>query len=84
MFIAGRRFEFFGYTDHDWTLSYLPTCGVALAPYVNEEKGTFKYAEPLKVKDYLGCGLPIIITRVPDIANEIDKKGIPFLATVRI
>lgn len=69
-----KHFEFFGYTDHDWTLGYLPSCGVALAPYVDEEKGTFKYAEPLKVKDYLGCGLPIIITRVPDIANEIEEK----------
>jgi glycosyltransferase involved in cell wall biosynthesis len=69
-----KNFEFFGYTHHDWTLSYLPSCGVALAPYVNEDRGTFRFAEPLKVKDYLGCGLPIIITRVPDIAGEIDEK----------
>lgn len=70
----GKHFKFFGYTEHDWTLSYLPSCGVALAPYIPEEGGTFKYAEPLKVKDYLGCGLPIVITRVPDIANEIERK----------
>lgn len=67
-------FEFFGYTRHDWTLFYLPSCGVALAPYVDEAEGTFKYCEPLKVKDYLACGLPIIITKVPDFANEIEMK----------
>lgn len=69
-----KYFKFFGYTDHDWVLSYLPSCGVALAPYLPEEGGTFQYSEPLKVKDYLGCGLPIIITRVPLIAQEIEAR----------
>lgn len=69
-----KYFHFFGYTDHNWTLSYLPTCTVALAPYLNSLKSTFKYAEPLKVKDYLACGLPIIITKVPEVAKEIEKK----------
>lgn len=65
-------FEFFGFTDHDWTLSYLPQCGIALAPYVDEIKGTFRFCDPLKVKDYLACGLPVIVTRVPAIAKEVE------------
>jgi len=67
-------FKFLGYTSHKLTLKYLPYCGIGLAPYVNETKGTFKYAEPLKVKDYLACGLPVIITKVPEYAFEIDDK----------
>lgn len=69
-----KYFKFFGYTQHDWTLAYLPGCAAALAPYIPEEGGTFQYAEPLKIKDYLGCGLPVIVTRVPAFHREIEKK----------
>ncbi len=34
-----------------------------------------RYTEPGKVKVYLACGLPVIITRVPEIANEIEARG---------
>ena len=68
------NFRFFGYTNHDFTLQLLPMCGVGLAPYVNEDKGTFRFCDPLKVKDYLACGLPIIITKVPTCAYEIEEK----------
>ncbi|MGB9637230.1 MAG: glycosyltransferase [Microgenomates group bacterium] len=69
-----KYFHFFGFTSHDWTLGYVPSCALGLAPYLNRSKSTFRFAEPLKVKDYLGCGLPVIITKVPDIAKEIEKK----------
>lgn len=66
--------NFFGFTDHDWTLSYLPKCGVGLAPYTPLDKQVLMYAEPLKVKDYLACGLPVIITKFSGVANEIEKR----------
>jgi len=69
-----KYFDFFGFTSHDWTLGYLPSCAVGLAPYLNRSKSTFRFAEPLKVKDYLSCGLPVIITKVPDMAKEIEAK----------
>lgn len=69
-----KHFEFFGYTKHEWTLSYLPSCGAALAPYLPEERGTFQYADSLKVIEYLGCGVPTIVTRVPPRADEIEKE----------
>jgi glycosyltransferase involved in cell wall biosynthesis len=67
-------FKFYGYTNHCLTYQLLPICGVGLAPYVNEDKGTFRFCDPLKVKDYLACGLPIIITKVPACAYEIEEK----------
>ena len=67
-------FKFYGYTNHCLTYQLLSMCGVGLAPYVNEDKGTFRFCEPLKVKDYLACGLPIIITKVPACAYEIEEK----------
>lgn len=70
-----RNFIFWGYTDHDWTLSYLPSCGIGLAPYAPLERQALMHAEPLKVKDYLSCGLPVIITHFVSCAKEINDKG---------
>lgn len=69
-----KYFRFFGYTDHNLTLQLLPTCGIGLAPYVDEKGGTFRYCDPLKVKDYLACGLPVIVTTVPACAYEIKER----------
>ena len=57
----------------------LLSSGIAIAPYYPEDKNNFSYyADPGKVKIYLGCGLPIIITDVPPIAKDIQssKAGI--------
>ena len=51
------------------------TCGIAIAPYSSIDKNNFSfYADPGKVKFYLGCGLPIVITDVPLIAKDIEKN----------
>jgi glycosyltransferase involved in cell wall biosynthesis len=56
-------------------------CGVALAPYYPEDKNNFSYySDPGKVKIYLGCGLPIVITNVPPIAKEIEKNNSGLIA----
>lgn len=56
-------------------------CGVALAPYYPENKNNFSYySDPGKVKEYLGCGLPIIITAVPPIAQDIQNNNIGLIA----
>ncbi len=69
-----KFFIFWGFTDHDWTLSYLPTCGVGLAPYPSLYKQALMHAEPLKVKDYLSCDLPVVITRFAPFSKEIEDK----------
>jgi len=54
-------------------------CGIAIAPYYPEDKNNFSYyADPGKVKVYLGCGLPIVITDVPPIARDVvaNKAGL--------
>lgn len=59
--------------------SILLKCGVAIAPYYPEDKNNFSYyADPGKVKIYLSCGLPIVITDVPPIAKDIvaNKAGL--------
>lgn len=47
---------------------------VAVAPYVDDEKTYTRFTDPGKPKDYLACGLPVIITKVPQVAFQIQKN----------
>lgn len=56
-------------------------CGVAIAPYYLEDRNSFSYfCDPGKIKVYLGCGLPIVITDVPPIAKEIKTNRAGLIA----
>lgn len=47
---------------------------VAIAPYVAElDKWTY-YADPGKVKKYLACGVPVLLTDVPWNAKDIESS----------
>lgn len=70
--------------NHVFFLGYLPShedvekrlsqASLAVALY-NPHRDTFSYyADPGKVKSYLACGLPVMITDVPHIAKEIAKR----------
>jgi len=55
----------------------LARCAVAVALY---ERGDLEsnftyYADPGKIKDYLGAGLPVMLSNVPPNAREIEKAG---------
>jgi glycosyltransferase involved in cell wall biosynthesis len=65
--------KFLGKMNHDELLQYLPTCGIALATYEPDPRNIAYYADPTKPKEYLACGVPVIITRVPWIAHEIAR-----------
>jgi glycosyltransferase involved in cell wall biosynthesis len=66
--------KFLGRMEHDKLMKYLPTCGIALATYEPDPSSITYYADPTKPKEYLACGLPVIITKVPWIAKEIEKR----------
>jgi len=56
-------------------------CAVAIAPYNPHDKNSFSYyADPGKVKIYLGCGLPVVITEVPEIYKTIRKQNAGLVA----
>jgi glycosyltransferase involved in cell wall biosynthesis len=65
--------KFLGRMEHDKLMQYLPACGIALATYEPDPNSITYYADPTKPKEYLACGLPVIITKVPWIAKEIEK-----------
>jgi len=52
----------------------IASCGIAVAPYV-PDLGSFSFFSDVgKVKVYLACGLPVLITDVPQIAREIEEN----------
>jgi len=64
-------------SNHRDIITFLTkNAGVGLATY-NPSTGDYTYnADPSKIKLYLLCGLPIITTKVPPIAEKIkDKKA---------
>jgi glycosyltransferase involved in cell wall biosynthesis len=52
----------------------LAKAGIGLAPYKPEPASITYYADPGKIKLYLGCGLPIITTNIPAISKIIKNK----------
>lgn len=46
----------------------------AIAPYKKTKDNYTYYADPGKVKSYLACGVPVLLTDLPWNAKEIEKK----------
>ena len=66
---------FLGYIEnHDEIDKIVAKCRVGIAPYVPDPNSFTWSADPGKPKVYLGCGIPVIITRVPEVALEISKR----------
>lgn len=70
--------DFKGYiADHKEAEILISKCACAAAPYKMFEYGTISYtyfADPGKLKAYLACGLPVIVTDVSFNAKEIQEK----------
>lgn len=60
--------------DNNEVEQILSRSAIGMACYVPDESNYVYYADPGKPKQYLGCGLPVIITRFPAIADEIEKN----------
>lgn len=73
----GMNIEFTGFIGEiSRVYQMLSQCAFAVAPY---EEGTIsQYTDPGKVKVYLSCGLPMVITKVPRVALEIEKEKCGF------
>ena len=68
----GDNVKFLGYLSNEDVLHFLSTCGVGLAFYTREDEFNI-YCDPVKVKEYLACGCPVIITDVPEIGSQVEQ-----------
>ncbi|MDO8269894.1 MAG: glycosyltransferase, partial [Candidatus Levybacteria bacterium] len=55
----------------------LVNSALAVATYEegNPETNFTYYSDQGKIKNYLGCGLPILLSDVPPIAKDLEKNG---------
>jgi len=68
--------NFTGFIEsHDDVDDLFCTGAVGLAPFAPDKSSYEYYSDVGKPKAYLAAGMPVIITRVPEIADEIEKKG---------
>ncbi len=69
----GDSVKLLGVKPHDEVFKILPEFDIGLALYKPYANNLSQWADPSRVKDYLACGLPVIITDVPEIAKDIRK-----------
>jgi len=69
-----ESFKILGRWDHDMVLKELPKYGIGLAIYGNTFDWNL-YSDSLKVKEYLACGLPVIMSGAPAAQEEIRNSG---------
>jgi glycosyltransferase involved in cell wall biosynthesis len=66
---------FYGFmSDRDKAKAILSRCAASIAPYVPGIAYSIQYTDPAKVKEYIECGTPVIMTRIPGLATEIHEK----------
>ena len=70
------RFVFHGFVEKEETLfDIVSRCAIGICPWTNDADNNVIYADPGKPKLYAFCGVPIIITRVTAVAEEIGEFG---------
>lgn len=60
--------------EYDDVKKLMRNGAIAVAPYVDDDKTYTRYTDPGKPKDYLASGMPVIITKVPQVAFQIEKN----------
>lgn len=61
--------------DHNLVESRLAACAVAVAPYKPDPLSFTRFADPGKIRAYLACGLPVVLTDVAPIATLVQRRG---------
>lgn len=70
----GNCVQFLGVMDHDTLFKFIPHERIGIATYKDEVNSYTYYADPTKPKEYLACGMPVVITSVPWISDEIRNR----------
>jgi glycosyltransferase involved in cell wall biosynthesis len=66
--------EIFVKKDHLFCIDYMKKFnGIGLAPYNNHSKWTY-YCSPQKVNEYIACGIPVLMSSVPEISEYISRN----------
>lgn len=69
-----KHVTFTGIISNEQANNILCSCALGIAPYFPDPHSAMRGSDPTKPKMYLACGLPVIITRVPPIAELIEEN----------
>ncbi len=75
--------KFLGVMEHSDLFKFMPHKRIGIASYIDDKNNYTYYADPTKPKEYLACGLPVVITDVPWIAEEIKKRPMGIVCKYR-
>jgi len=70
-----KHIRFLGYVPYKHSLKLMRKYAIGLAPYAPVSDSNMWTADPSKIKAYLSCGLPVIMTRVGEIYLDIKRYG---------
>lgn len=68
-----KNIIFHGFMEEGEKFSHLMADNALGVALYKDEENYMKYTEPAKVKYYLNFGIPAIVSKVPKIAEELDK-----------
>lgn len=69
------RVEFLGFVASQATVEeILTSCAFGVAVYSPGEAEFIRYADPGKIKKYLSCGLPVLVTAGPEFAKHVEAR----------
>jgi len=66
--------EFLGFLPQSAIWPHLFQSGVGAALYTEHNPWT-RFGDAKKVREYLACGLPVLMTPVPSVAEEVERLG---------
>ncbi len=78
-FGLSKHIEFLGFVeDREKAARLLSKCAICIAPYASLPGQIIQFTDPAKVKLYLTCGTPVVMTNTCELADEIreEKAGI--------
>jgi glycosyltransferase involved in cell wall biosynthesis len=73
-----KNIIFYGFLEEGDFLTSIMVNNILGVALYRDEEDYMRYTEPAKVKYYLMFGLPAIVSKVPPIAVELDRKKVCF------
>jgi glycosyltransferase involved in cell wall biosynthesis len=74
-FGLSKHIAFTGYVEKFSDVKeYLKNAAIGVASYVDDNDSYTRFTDPGKPKDYISNGIAVIITKVPQVAYEIEKN----------
>lgn len=76
---------FLGYVEsHEEMENRIAESGIAVALYDKKYDEFSYYADPGKIKNYLGAGVPILMTDVPYVAQQVAQEKCGFIVAYNV